>query len=45
MGAAKLRQRHRHHRADNRVVETGQNDREQHAEKDQHAALFRGIHF
>src|SRR3954469_389949 len=41
---AKLGQCHRHHRADDRVVETGKNDREQHTEEDQHAALSRGIH-
>jgi hypothetical protein len=40
---AKLRQRHRHDRAHDRVVETGKNDREQHTEQDQHAALSGGI--
>src|SRR5436189_1432407 len=44
VGTAKLRQRHRHDRADDRVVEAGKNDREQHTEQDQYAALSGGIH-
>ena len=43
VGTAKLGQRHRHHRADDCVVETGENDGEQHTEQDQHAALSGGI--
>src|SRR5213078_4064450 len=44
VGTAKFRQSHRHDRADDRVVETGENDREQYTEQDQHAALPGGIH-
>ncbi len=44
VGTAKLRQSHRHDRADDRVVEPGKNDREQHTEQHQHAALSGGIH-
>jgi hypothetical protein len=44
MRTAKLRQRHRHHRANDRVIETGKNDREQHPEQNQHAAVSGGTH-
>src|SRR5581483_11116013 len=43
VGTPKLGQSHRHDRADDRVVEPGKNDREQHTEQDEHAALPGGM--